>query len=97
MNYLILINWTLISYFTSGELLPMVGSILGLAIILYTKRFESIAINKKKNLFSLMAMMISVLIFLITKNPIVSTWIAYVSLIKNARIKEALYLRGLLY
>lgn len=88
MNYLILINWTLISYFTSGELLPMVGSILGLAIILYTKRFESIAINKKKILFSLMAMMISVLIFLITKNPIVSTWIAYVSLIKMLELKK---------
>lgn len=88
MNYLILINWTLISYFTSGELLPMVGSILGLAIILYTKRFESIAINKKKILFSLMAMMISVLLFMITKIPIVSTWIAYVSLIKMLELKK---------
>lgn len=88
MNYLILINWTLISYFTSGELLPMVGSILGLATILYTKRFESIAINKKKILFSLMAMMISVLLFMITKIPIVSTWIAYVSLIKMLELKK---------
>lgn len=82
MNYLIVINWALISYFISGQFLPSIGSILGLMLILFTSNFEKKISVKVRNISLVLAMITSLIVFLLTSQPLVATWIAYVALIK---------------
>lgn len=82
MNYLIVINWALISYFISGQFLPVFGSILGLILVLFTNKFEKNISLKMRNIYLLSAMITSLIVFLLTSQPLIATWIAYVALIK---------------
>lgn len=82
MNYLIVINWALISYFISGQFLPVFGSILGLILVLLSKKFEIKISVKVRNISLFLAMITSLIVFLLTREPLVATWIAYVALIK---------------
>ncbi len=82
MNYFVIINWTLISYFISGQLLSIIGSILGLILILFTSKFEKNISVKMRNISLVLAMITSLIVFLLTSQPLIATWIAYVALIK---------------